>query len=190
MANYNFENIDYITDQMIKLYALDDKRITEQMMEFDVLADIEQIRTEEISYINDAKYDAISYIAEHKRDLIKAFSEYDGFRAALQQIILDIDATSSDAVDVIESVLNKIIPEINATSSDTTSVIEDISNEAISYINETNSDTVGVIENIKYGTEEEIKEDMMTIIANNGYELNVSDDGDGNIVIGIVKEAI
>lgn len=163
---YNFEKIDYITDQMMKLYELEGKRITEQMMELDVLADIEQIRTEEINYINYVKHNAISYIAEHKRELIKAFSEYDGFRAALQQIALKINETSND-------------------------IIEAISEDAISEINSIELDAINAIETISETTENEINEDIIAMVVNNGYELKViDDDGNGNITVGIVKEAI
>ena len=163
---YNFEKIDYITDQMIKLYALEGKRITEQMMELDILADIEQIRTEEIEYINDIKHDAMSYIAEHKRELIKTFSEHDGFRAALQQIAMEINETNSNAVEAV-------------------------SKDAISEIDSIELGAINTIETISETTEKEINEDIITMVVNNGYELKViDDDGNGNITVGIVKEAI
>ena len=163
---YNFEKIDYITDQMIKLYALEGKRITEQMMELDILADIEQIRIEEIEYINDIKHDAMSYIAEHKRELIKAFSEHDGFRAALQQIAMEINETNSNAVEAV-------------------------SKDAISEIDSIELGAINTIETISETTENEINEDIIAMVVNNGYELKViDDDGNGNITVGIVKEAI
>ena len=163
---YNFEKIDYITDQMIKLYALEGKRITEQMMELDILADIEQIRTEEIEYINDIKHDAMSYIAEHKRELIKTFSEHDGFRAALQQIAMEINETNSNAVEAV-------------------------SKDAISEIDSIELGAINTIETISETTENEINEDIIAMVVNNGYELKViDDDGNGNITVGIVKEAI
>lgn len=163
---YNFEKIDYITDQMIKLYALEGKRITEQMIELDILADIEQIRIEEIGYINDIKHDVMSYIAEHKRELIKAFSEHDGFRAALQQIAMEINETNSNAV-------------------------ESVSEDAISEIDSIKLGAINTIETISETTEKEINEDIITMVVNNGYELKViDDDGNGNITVGIVKEAI
>lgn len=163
---YNFEKIDYITDQMIKLYALEGKRITEQMMELDILADIEQIRIEEIGYINDIKHDVMSYIAEHKRELIKAFSEHDGFRAALQRIAMEINETNSNAV-------------------------ESVSEDAISEIDSIKLGAINTIETISETTEKEINEDIITMVVNNGYELKViDDDGNGNITVGIVKEAI
>ena len=163
---YNFEKIDYITDQMIKLYALEGKRITEQMMELDILTDIEQIRIEEIEYINDIKHDAMSYIAEHKRELIKAFSEHDGFRAALQQIAMEINETNSNAVEAV-------------------------SKDAISEIDSIELGAINTIETISETTENEINEDIIAMVVNNGYELKViDDDGNGNITVGIVKEAI
>ena len=163
---YNFEKIDYITDQMIKIYALEGKRITEQMMELDILADIEQIRIEEIEYINDIKHDAMSYIAEHKRELIKAFSEHDGFRAALQQIAMEINETNSNAVEAV-------------------------SKDAISEIDSIELGAINTIETISETTENEINEDIIAMVVNNGYELKViDDDGNGNITVGIVKEAI
>ena len=165
-AVYNFEKIDYITDQMIKLYAIEGKRITEQMMELDILADIEQIRKEEINYINDIKHDAMSYIAEHKRELIKAFSEHDGFRAALQQIAMEINETNSNAVEAV-------------------------SKDAISEIDSIELGAINTIETISETTENEINEDIITMVVNNGYELKViDDDGNGNITVGLVKEAI
>lgn len=115
------------------------ERITEQMIEEEVLAETEIIRTEGISSVTDIEDTAVDSIAEDKRELIQEFSEVNGIRAELNQIDTDTDTIYQNTVAIA-------------------------------------GDTEAVIEN-----------DIRQMIVDNGYELNVTNDGGGNVTITIEK---
>ena len=78
--------------------------------------------------------------------------------------------------------------EINETNSN---AVESVSEDAIAEIDSIKLGAINTIETISETTEKEINEDIITMVVNNGYELKViDDDGNGNITVGLVKEAI
>lgn len=95
-AAYHVENIE---------------RITEQMLEEEVLEEIEDIRVDAINNIGDIKEQSVSFITEQKRDLIIQFSE---IRNKLQELDDDTDVIYKNTIKIAGDTENTIEKDIRS----------------------------------------------------------------------------
>lgn len=138
-------------------------RITEQLVEQELLETIERIRVDGIAYIETTKDDANAYITNKKEN------DTDGVIKRGKDINGDIHFEDEDDVDnVISNTVNKGILGENYIGT-----------------KQIYQDTLEIVPN----TENEIETNIRQYIADKGYSIGVvSDDGDGNVVFGVVKE--
>lgn len=95
-AAYHVENIE---------------RITEQMLEEEVLEETEDIRVDAINNIGDIKEQSVSFITEQKRDLIIQFSE---IRNKLQELDDDTDVIYKNTIKIAGDTENTIEKDIRS----------------------------------------------------------------------------
>lgn len=87
------------------------ERITEQMLEEEVLEETEDIRVDAINNIGHIKEQGVSFITEQKRDLIIQFSE---IRNKLQELEDDTDVIYKNTIKIAGDTDNTIEKDIRS----------------------------------------------------------------------------
>lgn len=87
------------------------ERITEQMLEEEVLEETEDIRVDAINNIGHIKEQGVSFITEQKRDLIIQFSE---IRNKLQELDDDTDIIYKNTIKIAGDTENTIEKDIRS----------------------------------------------------------------------------
>lgn len=87
------------------------ERITEQMLEEEVLEETEDIRVDAINNISYIKEQGVSFITEQKRDLIIQFSE---IRNKLQELDDDTDIIYKNTIKIAGDTENAIEKDIRS----------------------------------------------------------------------------
>ena len=87
------------------------ERITEQMLEEEVLEETEDIRVDAINNIGHIKEQGVSFITEQKRDLIIQFSE---IRNKLQELDDDTDVIYKNTIKIAGDTENTIEKDIRS----------------------------------------------------------------------------
>lgn len=87
------------------------ERITEQMLEEEVLEETEDIRVDAINNIGYIKKQGVSFITEQKRDLIIQFSE---IRNKLQELDDDTDIIYKNTIKIAGDTENTIEKDIRS----------------------------------------------------------------------------
>lgn len=87
------------------------ERITEQMLEEEVLEETEGIRVDAINNIGHIKEQGVSFITEQKRDLIIQFSE---IRNKLQELDDDTDVIYKNTIKIVGDTENAIEKDIKS----------------------------------------------------------------------------
>lgn len=87
------------------------ERITEQMLEEEVLEETEDIRVDAINNIGYIKLQGVSFITEQKRDLIIQFSE---IRNKLQELDDDTDIIYKNTIKIAGDTENAIEKDIRS----------------------------------------------------------------------------
>lgn len=97
---------------MATAYHVDNiERITEQMLEEEVLEETEDIRVDAINNIGYIKKQGVSFITEQKRDLIIQFSE---IRNKLQELDDDTDIIYKNTIKIAGDTENTIEKDIRS----------------------------------------------------------------------------
>lgn len=112
------------------------ERITEQMLEEEVLAETEAIRTDSNSIVDKTMQEALDYIAKEKHDLAVKLGE-----SELRKTLKDLDSQTT----AIYNKLLKVIPD----------------------------------------TEEKIENNVRQMIVDNGYGIEIINDGNGNVTTNL-----
>lgn len=112
------------------------ERITEQMLEEEVLAETETIRTDSNSIVNKTMQEALDYIAKEKHDLAVKLGE-----SELRNTPKDLDSQTTATYNK----LLKVIPD----------------------------------------TEEKIENNVRQMIVDNGYSIEIVNDGNGNVTTNL-----
>lgn len=112
------------------------ERITEQMLEEEVLAETEAIRTDSNSIVNKTMQEALDYIAKEKHDLAVKLGE-----SELRKTLKDLDSQTTATYNK----LLKVIPD----------------------------------------TEEKIENNVRQMIVDNGYSIEIVNDGNGNVTTNL-----
>lgn len=112
------------------------ERITEQMLEEEVLAETEAIRIDSNSIVNKTMQEALDYIAKEKHDLAVKLGE-----SELRKTLKDLDSQTT-------ATYNKLLK-----------VISD--------------------------TEEKIENNVRQMIVDNGYSIEIVNDGNGNVTTNL-----
>ena len=87
------------------------ERITEQMLEEEVLEETEDIRVDAINNVSYIKEQGVSFITEQKRDLIIQFSE---IRNKLQELDDDTDIIYKNTIKIADDTENTIEKDIRS----------------------------------------------------------------------------
>lgn len=146
MASYFKENIERITEQMIEEEILTDT----ENIRTDAIKQIEGIKNGSLDYIDkeeqsalefieDEKQSALDYIADEKSDLLQEFSEDSGIIKELN----DIDASANTIYEKTVAVANNTITKIEGN--------------------------------------------IRNLIVDNGYGITFSDDSNGNVTMTVGK---
>lgn len=112
------------------------ERITEQMLEEEVLAETEAIRTDSNSIVDKTMQEALDYIAKEKHDLAVKLGE-----SELRKTLKDLDSQTTATYNE----LLKVIPD----------------------------------------TEEKIENNVRQMIVDNGYSIEIVNDGNGNVTTNL-----
>lgn len=136
------------------------ERITEQMLEQDVLNDIADIRSDAIKYVKDTWSDT-------SKELI---------------------SIGNDAVSQAEDIKNKYLEYSAKEEADMVQQLADTGirktlNQIDADVEKIYQQTVAIAQN----TEDKIENNIRTMIAEKGYKMNFSDDGNGNVIMTLVR---
>lgn len=161
MANYYKESIE---------------RITEQMIEQEVLKEIAEIRQDAIDNIGLIEQDTLDYIGEVEQDAL-------GY---IKEVEVDTIGENGDAGKVGE-IKSEILEYIEDNKADLAS----FGNDKIESATKTYEDIVGIKENtdaIDESTITEIEHNIRQMIVDKGYVMKIVDDGNGNADIVLTRE--
>ena len=116
------------------------ERITEQMLDEEVLAETENIKTDAITQTNRIKDSAIDYIEKQRKDIVNKLGD-EGVKKELEKI-----------------------------DSDTTAIYTDL-------------------QNVVPNTDAKIENTIRHKIVENGYSIELSNDGSGNVAVILRRKA-
>lgn len=161
MANYYKESIE---------------RITEQMIEQEVLKEIAKIRQDAVENIGIIERDTINYIGEIETDALEYIEEVEVYTIGENGDAGKVGEIKSEVLEYIEE--NKI-------------ELASFGNEKIESATQTYEDIVEIKENtdaIDESTIAEIEHNIRQMIVDNGYVMKIECDENGNADIALVKE--
>lgn len=137
------------------------ERITEQQIEEEILGEVEDIRVDANSQIEQIKQSAINEIEQIKTD---------GVDTIVNARDENSEYIASEKRDLILKLADTgIRKDLKQIDSDTSAIYEKITKVA--------PDTENVIEN-----------DIRTMIVNNGFSIDVENDGNGNVTVTMRRD--
>lgn len=159
MTDYYEENIEYVTEQTI---------------EQEIRDDIEEIRA---NTVGDEYQNKIGDINQIKQEGLDGIEEIRIYTVGKDGDAGEVDKIKDNALSYIEDQKNNLVS---------------YGDDKIEYANQTYGDIVQINENtdaIAENTIAEIEYNIREMIVNNGYVMKITDDGNGNADIVLVKEA-
>lgn len=161
MANYYKESIE---------------RITEQMIEQEVLKEMEEIRLDAIETIGAIEQDTLDYIGKVEQEALNYIEEVKVYTIGENNDAGKVDEIKSDILEYIEENKTELASFGNSTIKSATQTYEEI---------------VEIKENtdaIDKNTIAEIEHNIRQMIVDKGYIMKIVDDGNGNADIVLTTE--
>lgn len=179
MSSYFIENIERITEQMIEQEICEDV----EKIRVDANSKINEIKDGSIDFIEKEKVAAEEFIVNEKNDAIKFIGNEESsavtFIENTEQSALDFIAKEEqEATAYIENEKQSLLTEFSETSG------------IIKELNDLNASTSSIYEKtlaVSGNTIDAIESNIRNMMVENGYGIAFSDDNNGNITMAIKK---
>lgn len=161
---------------MTDYYEESIERITEQMIEQEILEDIAEIRRDAIDNIGIIEQDTVDYIGKIETETLEYIKEAEVYTIGKDGDAGEVGEIKSEALEYIEE--NKV-------------ELASFGNVKIELATQTYEDIVEIKENtdaIDENTIVKIEHNIRQMIVDKGYVMKVVDDGNGNADIVLEKE--